>query len=201
MKIQLGSVDEFENIFKELAGGENSTNNEEESEVIMFIKDIFLRNAEICGKELSLGEVVQERIDKKRPSPQILARIEESERQRLEKLTDLCAVRRELPVLLREELEKEYSKVTEQIGDKEEGEKRAEEQEAEKEEQLGSISKIKTTVDELTKTLSSLVLQIKENNAHVEKEVKEQLEERGKQIEARSLSLLFKDELEIKRVA
>ncbi|KAI5189667.1 hypothetical protein NEMIN01_0620 [Nematocida minor] len=194
MKIQLESVEEFENIFKEiLSTEENAKNTQDELDVLMHIKNLFLKNVEIGGEELNIGQVTQEKVERKKEHAKIVAMVEEAERNKMDSLKTLCKLRRELPLALKEEIESEYQTLKKQLQQASSVLPFSPPSPAPDED----ISRIKHTVEELSERWPVVISQIKEQMACVEKEVKERIDQKGRDIETEALSLLFKDELEL----
>ena len=61
MKIQLGFVEELESIFEGVFGDAEASRNS--TDTIESIKEIFLKNVEMDGRELSLQEIEKRRRD------------------------------------------------------------------------------------------------------------------------------------------
>ncbi|KAI5191253.1 hypothetical protein NECID01_1365 [Nematocida sp. AWRm77] len=191
MKIQIESIEEFESIFKELVETEGGKTPEDMLDVLMQIKDVFLKNVEIEGKELNLGRIVQEGVNRKKTQAKLISKIEEAETQKISQLKELCSVRKELPLLLQKEISEGYAALVDTFKSAESVS--ASEESVLPEEPLG----ISATVQDLSTKLPALVSQLKERIANTEYEVKERIKTKGKQIEIEALSLLFKDELEL----
>ncbi|KAH9386478.1 uncharacterized protein NEMAJ01_1374 [Nematocida major] len=196
MKIQLESVEMFEDIFKEMLGTEeNAKHSQAELDVLMHIKNLFLKNVEIGGEELDIGQVTQEKLERKKEHASLVAQVEEAEKSKTSTLKTLCTLRKELPLRLKDELTEHFEGIVKQI---KQARAVVEAPEAETCDALDEeIARIQRTVSELTGKLPAVISQVKENMSYVEKEVKDRIEQKGREIEAESLSLLFKDELEL----
>lgn len=193
MKVQLESIEDFEGIFREILNTEeNPKNTQEEMDVLMHIKNLFLKNVEIGGEELNIGEVTQEKVERKKEHAKLISQVEEAERIKMDELKSLCTLRKNLPLSLKEEIEKEYAGIMKQLKEKTEPAPIQQSQGLDEE-----ISRIKETIKELSERCPIVISQIKEKISYVEKEVKERTEKNTREIETESLSILFKDDLEL----
>ncbi|KAI5165502.1 hypothetical protein NEIRO03_0505 [Nematocida sp. AWRm78] len=193
MKVQLESIEEFESIFSEILGEETSKYSQNELNVLLNIKNLFLKNVEIQGEQMNIGEITQERLERKKEHAKLILEVEEAEKSKTNSLKSLCELRRELPHTLKEEIEHNYKEIMKKLSERTPSQSVDYTPENEEE-----IDRIKHTVYEITEKLPSIITQIKEKMSYVEKEVKERIEQQGREIETETLSLLFKDDLEIK---
>ncbi|EHY66863.1 hypothetical protein NEAUS04_0910 [Nematocida ausubeli] len=194
MKIQLESIEAFEDIFKEILGSdETAKHTQNELNVLMHIKNLFLKNVEIGGEELDIGQVTQEKLERKKEHAKLIAEVEEAEKNKSEALNTLCNLRRELPHTLREEVSERCTEVIRQMNYKPAHATIPQKAPAPEED----VTRIKSTVNELSEKLPVVLSQIKEKISYVEKEVKERIDQKGREIETEALSILFKDELEM----
>lgn len=194
MKIQLEGIEDLEGIFREiLNSGENSKNTQEELDVLMHIKNLFLKNTEIAGEEMSIGEVTQERVERKKEHAKLISQVEEAEKNKIDTLKALCDIRKTLPISLKEEVAKEYKEIVRQLQEDvpvmNQPQKTTDLDE--------EITRIKETVKDLSERCPIVVSQIKEKISYVEREVKERAQKNSREIETESLSILFKDDLEL----
>ncbi|OAG29738.1 hypothetical protein NEDG_00871 [Nematocida displodere] len=194
MKVQLESIEHFEGIFKELLGtGQDETYTQDELDVILHVKSLFLKNVEIAGEELDLGRITQQRLESKKTQTKLISEIETTETEALAKLKELCVLRKDLPESLKKEINKECQVSANALAQ----DPPARGPPPSAPEPHDGIARIAQTINELTIKLPLLAGTIKEEIRHVESEAKERTHVRGRQIEAESLSLLFKDELEL----
>ena len=193
MKIQIESIDELEGIFKGLIETEDGKHAEDELEVLLQVKDLFLKNAEVGGKELDLGKVTQEGVNRKKTQAKLISKIEEAETQKLCQLKELCALRKELPLLLQQEVADNYRSIIDSFAQPVAAEPPRPIAPA----AVNEARAIGATVRDLSEKLPVLAAQIREKILRTEHEIKERIRKKGKQLEIEALSLLFKDELEL----
>ncbi|KAI5172014.1 hypothetical protein NEFER03_1259 [Nematocida sp. LUAm3] len=190
MKIQIESVEYVESLFKELQE-ETGIEEKDEKEVLSQIKSLFLKNVEV-GKDHQEYVLSPEEAEKQKEQIRLVSQIEEAESVRMAQIKHLCALRKTLPEQLRREVSGEHEDILKRIRDPL---KRADKSiNVSSGEEAKEVSK---AIKELTESFPALLTNIKKNVNYVEQELKEKKKKIGKQIEAQTLSLLFKDELEI----
>lgn len=196
MRIQLESIEEFEEIFKQLLeAGPGSAPGAHEGEVIAHIKDLFSRNVEVNGMELDLDSALRDRLNRKKVDVNLIGQLEELEQERTLLLKELCELRRASPEALCRELEENHREVLAQIA------KRPSTPPDPPEEHgaagvLDECTSIGKAVCEIKRRIPEVIGKIEESASLIEDEIKES-RSRSKRLEAQSLALLFKDDLEI----
>ncbi|KAI5181467.1 hypothetical protein NEOKW01_1648 [Nematocida sp. AWRm80] len=188
MKLQFNDISSFENLFKSIL---NEKYTQEELEVLLNIKELFLSNSEISGEVLEIGTLTQHRLTQRRIHSKIVQKIEEEEIQKTDELKTLATTRRELPGKLQKEISEYYAGIS--LDSKPPIQSTVIDKPEDK-----TIKAITKTLEELKTQLPTLLTTIKNKLNHVHAEVKERTEEKGRQIESNLLSVLFKDEINIK---
>lgn len=193
MKIQIESLERLESIFSELAEEQEEGHpTSEEAAVLLQIKSLFLRNVEIAGEIVGITQLAEEDTEEKKKHAQIVAQIEEAEIEKKQKIKELCRLRRELPEKVREETEKGYSILNQRLNMSAEALPVV--LPAQPEDEAKEISR---GIEDLLEALPRLTTRMKENIEVMEKEIGDKGKEKSYCVEAESLSILFKDELEL----
>lgn len=195
MKVQLGSIGELDAIFQELLGDTTEgKHTAEELEVLQCIKKLFLRNTEIGGREMGLHDICSDQKEANNKAA-LLIEVESAEQERMEKLKELCILRKQLPLQLKQELEKECENILSKIS---QDDSTVPDQSIEPTvEPLPEILTIKNTAADISEKLPVLIEQIQRSVTTVEQEIERRADKQGREVENESLALLFKDDLEL----
>lgn len=195
MKVQLGSIGELDAIFQELLGGPTEgMHTAEELEVLQCIKKLFLRNTEIGGREMGLHDLCTDQQDANNKAT-LLLQVESAEKERMEKLKELCTLRKQLPLQLKQELEKECEDILGKLSNEESA---VSGQSIEPEvEPLPEILAIRSTAADISEKLPALIEQIQRSVATVEQEIERRADKQGREVENEALALLFREDLEL----